>query len=283
MMVLEQLKDYEMRLNRLIEKNIFIYLMSHVILDFNTLKFNLYEILNISSDASEIKIKKAFRKLVLNFHPDKGNCTEEEIYYHIVTANQILTNKEYRTKYDDFLLESNKTHDELKNKYNTLDNTLNKESALKEYNVKFMDLDKKHKINDFDYTNSIEKIIKTRENEINIPKENILNTDDFNNKFEDKKENKLFNDELIVVDEDTNLSTYNVNENYTTLDLAFNNLYIDGGGINTTKYSCINSAFKIQPINTRVIKDVNVKAEIDKYKNTKFNDIKYTKDKYEQW
>ena len=58
--------------------------MSHIILDFNSLKFNLYEILSISSDASDTKIKKAFRKLVLNFHPDKGNSTEEEIYYHIL-------------------------------------------------------------------------------------------------------------------------------------------------------------------------------------------------------
>ena len=77
--------------------------MAQVIIDFNTLKYNLYEILNIDQDASESKIKKAFRHLILNFHPDKNSEAESDIYYHIVTANQILTNKENRKNYDSFI------------------------------------------------------------------------------------------------------------------------------------------------------------------------------------
>ena len=35
--------------------------MTEITINFETLKFNLYEILNVSKDASETKIKKAFR------------------------------------------------------------------------------------------------------------------------------------------------------------------------------------------------------------------------------
>ena len=47
-------------------------------------KYNLYEILGIQNNSNDVKIKKAFRNLILNFHPDKNNQTEEDIYYHIV-------------------------------------------------------------------------------------------------------------------------------------------------------------------------------------------------------
>ena len=51
--------------------------MSEITINFETLKFNLYDILNISKDASESKIKKAFRNLILNFHPDKNSEAED--------------------------------------------------------------------------------------------------------------------------------------------------------------------------------------------------------------
>jgi molecular chaperone DnaJ len=77
--------------------------MSEITINFETLKFNLYDILNISKDASESKIKKAFRNLILNFHPDKNSEAEEDIYQHIIIANQVLSNNNTRSKYDDFL------------------------------------------------------------------------------------------------------------------------------------------------------------------------------------
>jgi DnaJ-class molecular chaperone len=48
-----------------------------VSVNFQNLKYNLYEVLGIDSKASETKIKKAFRNLILNFHPDKNNNIEE--------------------------------------------------------------------------------------------------------------------------------------------------------------------------------------------------------------
>ena len=264
--------------------------MSQVTLEFNTLKFNLYEILGLELDASETKIKKSFRNLILNFHPDKNNSTEEEIYYHIITANQILTNKENRKKYDNFLNKLESTHDELKNIYNKYGNPTelpeSKEKAHQNFYSKFKELEKKHlsSIN-LNSTQNYDKIVQSRENEINIPNENIKTPKEFNTKFEERVVNGTFNDQLIPVTENMKLSCYNSNDNYTSLDVAFDNLYIDGGEISSSKFSSLDTAFKLQPVNTKQSKDVNIKIAIDEYNKItkKLTHVKYTKDKYELW
>jgi len=263
--------------------------MSQIILDFNTLKFNLYEILGLESDASENKIKKSFRNLILNFHPDKNNSTEEEIYYHIITANQILSNKESRKKYDNFLNKLESTHDELKNTYNKNgipELTESKDQAQQKFFNKFKELEKKHLSSiEIDNPKSFDKLIESRKKEINIPNENIKTSKEFNNKFEERVVNGTFNDQLIPVTENMKLSCYNVNDNYTSLDLAFDNLYIDGGGITSTKFSSLDTAFKLQPINPKQTKEINSKKAIEEYNNVTNNlsNIKYSKDKYELW
>jgi len=270
--------------------------MSNITIDFETLKFNLYEVLGIDSKASESKIKKAFRNLILNFHPDKNNSTEEEIYYHIVTANQVLTNSDNRKRYDEFLNKLQDTHDDLKNKFNKIKKEIKesnkpetKENASKQFNTKFSELEQKHLsyFNEGDKTmDAYNKILKEREKTIEIPKEDIKTTKDFNAKFESRIiSGEYFNDQIIPVSEKMELSTVNVNDNYTSLDIAFDNLYIEGGGINTAKYSSLDSAFKIQPINTKNFKEVNIKEAMESYKNETNNlsTINYSKERFDTW
>ena len=59
-------------------------------IDFDQLKFNLYDLLGVNCDCSEKKIKKAYRKLILKFHPDKKNELDDEVFNHLTLANQIL-------------------------------------------------------------------------------------------------------------------------------------------------------------------------------------------------
>ena len=68
-----------------------------------------YNILGVNRDASEDEIKKAFRKLSLNWHPDKHvNDSEadkkaaEEKFKDIAEAYGVLSDKEKRDKYDRF-------------------------------------------------------------------------------------------------------------------------------------------------------------------------------------
>lgn len=60
-----------------------------------------YDILGLNPDASPDEIKKAYRKLALQNHPDKNPLNEEK-FKEINTAYEILSNEEKRKKYDLF-------------------------------------------------------------------------------------------------------------------------------------------------------------------------------------
>jgi curved DNA-binding protein len=61
-----------------------------------------YQILGVSPDATEKEIKKVFRKLARQHHPDvnPGDKTAEEKFKEINEAYQVLSDPEQRTKYD---------------------------------------------------------------------------------------------------------------------------------------------------------------------------------------
>ncbi len=61
-----------------------------------------YNILNVDSNASDKDIKKAYRKLATQYHPDKtkGDKVLEEKFKEISEAYQVLGNAEKRKQYD---------------------------------------------------------------------------------------------------------------------------------------------------------------------------------------
>ncbi|MEA2098379.1 MAG: molecular chaperone DnaJ [Patescibacteria group bacterium] len=60
-----------------------------------------YNTLEISKDATDDEIKKAFRKLAHKYHPDKGGGDEKK-FKEINEAYQILSDKQKRSQYDQF-------------------------------------------------------------------------------------------------------------------------------------------------------------------------------------
>jgi molecular chaperone DnaJ len=62
---------------------------------------NYYDILGVSKTASADEIKKAYRKLAHQYHPDKGQGNEEK-FKQANEAYQVLSNAEKRAQYDQY-------------------------------------------------------------------------------------------------------------------------------------------------------------------------------------
>ena len=62
-----------------------------------------YKVLGVPKDASTAEIKKAYRKLAREFHPDanKGNPEAEERFKEISEANDVLSDAKRRKEYDE--------------------------------------------------------------------------------------------------------------------------------------------------------------------------------------
>ena len=64
---------------------------------------SLYETLGISQSATEAEIKKAYRKLARQFHPDINKESDaEEKFKEVNAAYEILSDKKKRTQYDQY-------------------------------------------------------------------------------------------------------------------------------------------------------------------------------------
>ena len=67
-------------------------------------KRDFYEILGLSKDATENDIKKAYRKLAMEYHPDRnaGNKGAEEKFKEASEAYEVLKDSQKRRQYDQF-------------------------------------------------------------------------------------------------------------------------------------------------------------------------------------
>ncbi|PIZ71223.1 molecular chaperone DnaJ [Candidatus Peregrinibacteria bacterium CG_4_10_14_0_2_um_filter_43_11] len=61
-----------------------------------------YKALGVEKNASETEIKKAYRKLAQQCHPDKGEGGDEKKFKEVTEAYEILGDKQKRAQYDQF-------------------------------------------------------------------------------------------------------------------------------------------------------------------------------------
>ena len=67
------------------------------------MKRDYYEVLGVSRNASQQEIKKAYRKLALQWHPDRNKSPEaEEKFKEINEAYEILSDSQKRQAYNQF-------------------------------------------------------------------------------------------------------------------------------------------------------------------------------------
>jgi molecular chaperone DnaJ len=67
-------------------------------------KRDFYQILGVGRDANETELKKAYRKLAMQYHPDKnpGDDEAEEMFKEAAEAYDVLKDQEKRQIYDQF-------------------------------------------------------------------------------------------------------------------------------------------------------------------------------------
>jgi molecular chaperone DnaJ len=67
-------------------------------------KRDYYEVLGVGKNATEQELKQAYRKMAIQFHPDKnpGNQEAEEKFKEINEAYQVLSSTELRARYDSY-------------------------------------------------------------------------------------------------------------------------------------------------------------------------------------
>jgi DnaJ family protein B protein 4 len=61
---------------------------------------DFYKVLGVGRNASESEIKKAYRKLALKLHPDKGGDPEK--FAEVSNAYEVLHDKDKKTIYDQY-------------------------------------------------------------------------------------------------------------------------------------------------------------------------------------
>ncbi|NTV92993.1 MAG: molecular chaperone DnaJ [Chlorobiaceae bacterium] len=68
------------------------------------MKKDYYEVLGLSRSATKDEIKKAYRKLAMQYHPDKNpdNKDAEEHFKEVNEAYEVLSNDDKRRRYDQF-------------------------------------------------------------------------------------------------------------------------------------------------------------------------------------
>ncbi|MFA6457174.1 MAG: DnaJ domain-containing protein, partial [Bacteroidota bacterium] len=67
-------------------------------------KRDYYEVLGVQRNASSDEIKKSYRKLALQFHPDRNpnNKEAEEKFKEATEAYEVLSDQQKRQRYDQF-------------------------------------------------------------------------------------------------------------------------------------------------------------------------------------
>jgi curved DNA-binding protein CbpA len=266
-----------------------------VSVNFQNLKYNLYEILGVTRETSEKKIKKMYLKLAAELHPDNNPEFNEELWNHVVIANQVLTNLIEKKKYNDYLdnKDNKESFADLKNNFEYDVKEIEKmfpkkEEAKSSFKDKIEELNKKHGFNkDLDSMNIMANYEKLKKNrgDVAIQQEKILNNDDFNSKFQKRKETGGFQDQVINYSNNSSLIAYESNDGLMNIG-DYSALYAEDT-ISTSGFTSLNQAFKIQNINTKV-PEKSLEQRMKEYNNatSMFDSRKpgdFSQKKFDEW
>lgn len=246
---------------------------------------NLYDVLDVSQDCTISDIKKAYRKLVILYHPDREGG-DEEMFELVTHAYEKLSNPTSRAEYDNMFRMANQSgpdHLELKKKsyqwYNSSDSKKTKEEREKElkkkrteFQTSFDEMDRKR-----NYRRD-ESVVPITSDEAKIRMKDLaLARDDedtenmYDNLFEDKFDLGKFNavfDHIHrgpteIIPHEGNPDPWNTIDGFSSnyADLSnYDNIYVDDDVATMgTNYSGIHfdEGYKNKKISKKEVKKIN--------------------------
>ena len=128
--------------------------------------------------------------------------------------------------------------------------------------------------------------IKKNRGQINIPQERISGNSDFNSKFENRKDNGTFNDQLITINQtNSSLAAYQPNDGLASIN-DYSSLYLEDS-ISTGGFTSLDLAFKLHKVDTNV-KPKTLEEKMKEYKSVTTNlssrkPVDYSSTKFEDW
>ena len=176
---------------------------------------NLYKILGVSRESTDKDIKKAFNKLIIKHHPDRGG--DPEIYEIIVNSYNVLIDPISRKQYDDLY----KLNEDTRQVY--VDMKSQSKNFLDTQNKKITANDHKHFKQGWEELNKKHGYYEEDKNNITIPKNEAMKRwqelDKIRNtQYEQDKPNILFEQ-----DKPVDMNTFNAafeKTNGTILDIV---------------------------------------------------------------
>jgi curved DNA-binding protein CbpA len=182
--------------------------------DDNKQKMTYYEVLNVNETATLSEIKKQFRQMAIDFHPDNKKTGDATLFALVARAYECLSNSDKRDEYDKMLLIEKKTRksnyisqkkafEDFINAQENDPDGKKKELSEARYKLDFVDLDRKHgfdrkrydderdnPLSEKDTSRRMEDLLMTREqDDIEISHRKLFdegnwNPDKFNEMFE---------------------------------------------------------------------------------------------------
>ena len=226
-------------------------------------EYNLYEILDVKSNATRKEIKSNYKQLVKLLHPDR-NKGDSEAFEFVVLAWTVLSDPESRKKYDSRRKElgQSRSFQTIKDKFKADLKDLShlfkdEDDSKKDFKDLAKKLDKKHGFNQEDIDKIDKRTFDKRiddmnKNRLNFYKEleetvekRDLNNDSFNDVFINENNGDMsFGSDIMAFNQNPNMGLTNFSD--------INNFELYSDGASTLNYSSLDEAF-----NHSLPRDVN--------------------------
>lgn len=247
-------------------------------IDFDELPYDLFELLELSEDSSIKDVKKAYKKAVLKYHPDKNPDADEEFFSWISLAYKVLSDSENRELYmdwrkwkDDHLrlreLQKKKIEINTSKSYAEFEKDLNEKHGYDESL-------NKDPLNSSDMAKKLNELRNNRDM-LTIPKEDITDMDEAIKKLKKDEEKQKEKDQGII-EYNGKLTTFATSNNVGSLD-NFNKLYSSGDNVATSNVTSFNEAFKLTPYQEFVPDNLSLEERMKQYENETKNLKKISK------